>query len=139
MEEAAGVKLEQVDTRQVIEEPRDNPMVVSVQIQGGAAGPTVLSDLGREIGRGGEAIVYESRNGKSVYKAYDGNSATKIPQFAKDEAGWLNKYYYNNNFAQFLIENGKCYIKMPKLEGVPLSEFKPGKLAMKIRGLLSNV
>lgn len=101
------------------------------------AGTTVLSDLGKEIGRGGEAIVYESRDGKSVYKAFDGNNATKIPQFVTNEAGWLNKYY-GDNFARAILENGKSYIKMPKLEGKPLSDFRPRSLPANVADLLAR-
>ncbi|MBT2375456.1 OspG family effector kinase, partial [Pseudomonas fluorescens] len=99
---------------------------------------TVLSDLGKEIGRGGEAIVYESHDGKSVYKAFDGNNATKIPQFVTDETGWLNKYY-GEHFAQVIFENGKSYIKMPKLDGKPLSDFGPRSLPSNVTGLLKRV
>ncbi|MBT2375414.1 OspG family effector kinase, partial [Pseudomonas fluorescens] len=103
-------------------------------------GATVLSDLGKEIDRGGggEAIVYESRDGKSVYKAFDGNNATKTPQFVTDETGWLNKYY-GENFAQVIFEDGKSYIKMPKLDGKPLSDFGPRSLPANVTDLLKRV
>ncbi|WP_124379093.1 hypothetical protein [Pseudomonas synxantha] len=78
------------------------------------------ADLGREIGRGGEAIVYESLDGKNVYKKLNGDgTSTGLLRSLQGEAELLNKYY-GDGFAKAIFEEGHNYIKMKKLDGVSL-------------------
>lgn len=82
--------------------------------------PTVAEDLGPIIGAGGEGTIYESLDGKSVYKEFVDPVRGYIPSYVQIETDCLNTYY-GAGFATAIIEGEQAYIKMGKLDGVALS------------------
>lgn len=124
---------------------RQTPLLVQ-HIQGdqwqrlGARGGSplsVASDLGPEIGRGGEGVVYESLDGKSVYKDFNTKNATRIPDYVTQETDCLNTYY-GAGFAKAVVENGRAYIKMGKLDGVNLAAVERRSLPPEARTWLED-
>ncbi|WP_235437128.1 hypothetical protein [Pseudomonas trivialis] len=97
----------------------------------------VNNDCGREIGSGAEAVLYESRDGNSVYKCYD----TEVESFdinaVRDQADYLNAYY-GEGFAQAFTDMGDAYIKMKKLDGVSLKDLQHNSLPVEVRALLDD-
>lgn len=97
----------------------------------------VKSDIGREIDSGAEAVVYESLDGKHVYKDFGLLSSRPSGIDLASEVNALNRYY-GNGFATSIIEDGRAYIKMGKLDGVPLSKVNKHSLSADVKGLLEQ-
>ena len=104
----------------------------------GAAPMPVAADLGAVIGQGGEGIIYASLDGKSVYKDLGPTSIKPSDKYINTEVVSLNKYY-GEGFARVIIEDGRKYIKMGRIEGVDLSMFKRNGLPPEARSLLDDV
>ncbi|WLH69977.1 hypothetical protein [Pseudomonas sp. FP2309] len=98
---------------------------------------SVKADLGREIGAGAEGTVYESLDGKSVYKDFGPTRWTSAEGRRDMEVVNLNKYY-GEGFAELRVEEGRKYIKMGKIDGVDLSKFEKGSLPPSVRPLLDD-
>ena len=107
-----------------------------VGAQGGNP-PTVLSDLGPEIGRGTEGVVYESLDRRSVYKDLGPTRSDSPPGYALRETASLNQYY-GEGFAKAFVENGRSYIKMGKLDGINLHDIPKRSLPAEVRALLDD-
>ena len=105
--------------------------------RGGSPLP-VKADLGPEIRRGGEGVVYASLDGKSVYKDLGPTRLTSAVGHVDMEVVNLNKYY-GEGFAEVLIDDGRKYIKMRRIEGVDLSQVEKGSLPQSARGLIDEV
>lgn len=103
----------------------------------GGSPQSVVADLGPEIGRGGEGVVYESLDGKSVYKDFNTNNVTRTPDYVTQEAANLNTYY-GDGFATAIVENGRAYIKMGKLDGVNLAGIERRSLPPEARAYLDD-
>ncbi|KAF1033679.1 MAG: Protein kinase OspG [Pseudomonas sp.] len=99
--------------------------------------PSVASDLGPKIGQGGEGIVYESLDGNSVYKDFGTKNRTVLPDYVTAETRCLNTYY-GEGFAVAILEEGRSYIKMKKLDGVCLEDVPKRSLPMQARVLLDE-
>ena len=97
----------------------------------------VNSDCGREIGSGAEAVLYESRDGNSVYKCYDTDVESFDANAVRDQADYLNAYY-GEGFAQAFTDSGDAYIKMKKLDGVSLKDIDHNSLPVGVRALLDD-
>lgn len=119
---------------------RQTPLVVQ-HVQGdqwqrltarGGNGPSVKADLGPVIGGGGESTLYASLDGKSVYKDLHTKAATKIPDYATSEAHCLNTYY-GAGFAEAMVEDGRSYIKMKRLDGIALDDVPKRSLPPVVR------
>lgn len=104
--------------------------------QGGGL-PSVKSDLGPEIGRGGEGIIYASLDGKSVYKDLGPTRLTTAEGHTDMEVVNLNKYY-GEGFAVVMIDEGRKYIKMGRIDGIDLSQIEKGSLPASARSLLDD-
>lgn len=104
--------------------------------QGGGL-PSVKSDLGPEIGRGEEAVIYASLDGKSVYKDLGPTRLTTAEGYTNMEVVNLNKYY-GEGFAVVVIDEGRKYLKMGRIDGVDLSQFEKGDLPARARSLLDD-
>lgn len=124
---------------------RQTPLLVQ-HLQGdqwqrlGARGgnpPSVASDLGPKIGGGGEGTIYESLDGKSVYKDYGPSSMTAADDFVDNETLCLNSYY-GDGFATTILEDGRRYLKMGKLDGVDVNTLARGSLPPEARLLLDD-
>ncbi|MDR0191197.1 hypothetical protein RCO22_19805 [Pseudomonas yamanorum] len=124
---------------------RQTPLLVQ-HLQGdqwqrlGARGgnpPSVASDLGPKIGGGGEGTIYESLDGKSVYKDYGPSSMTAADDFVDNETLCLNSYY-GDGFATTIFEDGRRYLKMGKLDGVDVNTLARGSLPPEARLLLDD-
>ena len=105
--------------------------------RGGSPVP-VKSDLGAKIGQGGEGVIYESLDGKSVYKDFGPTSLTSAEGFVDMEVFNLNKYY-GDGFAKLIVDEGRRYIKMGKIEGVTLNTLEKGSLPVSARSLMDDV
>ena len=130
---------------QIYHNNRQTPLLVQ-HLQGdqwqrlGARGgnpPSVASDLGPEIGGGGEGTIYDSLDGKSVYKDYGPSSMTSADDFVDNETLCLNSYY-GDGFATTIFENGRRYLKMGKLDGVDVNTLARGSLPPEARLLLDD-
>ncbi|WP_438868783.1 OspG family effector kinase [Pseudomonas sp. L1(2025)] len=97
----------------------------------------VKSDIGRKIDSGAEAVVYESLDGKHVYKDFGLLSSRPSGIDLDTEVNALNRYY-GDGFATSIIEDGRAYIKMGKLDGVPLSKVSKHSLSADVKGLLEQ-
>jgi len=74
------------------------------------------------IAGGGEGMVYESRDGKYVYKKFSGfDRENSIPGSIEYEAAGFNTYYGAGS-AEALLEDNQVYLKMIKLDGIPLDK-----------------
>ena len=104
----------------------------------GAAPQSVADDLGEVIGLGGEGVIYASRDGKSVYKDLGPTSIKPPAEYVSMEAISLNKYY-GEGFASVIIEDGRKYIKMGKVDGVDLSKFERNSLPPEARSFMDDV
>lgn len=98
----------------------------------------VNSDCGRVIGSGEEAVVYESRDGASVYKCFDTDVEPFNINAVFKQADALN-LYYGEGFAEAVDSMGRVYIKMKKLDGVSLASFHVKSLPVEVRGLLDDM
>lgn len=98
----------------------------------------VNSDCGREIGSGAEAVLYESRDGASVYKCFDTDVESFDINAVINQADALN-IYYGEGFAEAFTSMGDAYIKMKKLDGVSLASMQPESLPVEVRSLLDDV
>ncbi|UII72994.1 hypothetical protein LVW35_07405 [Pseudomonas sp. HN11] len=107
-----------------------------VGVRGGNR-PSVVADLGPEIGRGEEGIVYASLDGKSVYKDLGPTRLTTAEGYTSMEVVNLNKYY-GEGFAVVVIDGGRKYIKMGRIDGVDLSRIDQGSLPARARSLLDD-
>lgn len=99
---------------------------------------SVADDLGPVIGGGGESVVYASRDGRSVYKDLGPTSLKPSDKYISMEVLTLNKYY-GDGFARTIIEDGRKYIKMGRINGVDLSKFEVNSLPPEARSLLDDV
>jgi hypothetical protein len=97
----------------------------------------VNSDCGREIGSGAEAVLYESRDGASVYKCFDTELESFDINTVMDQADQLNAYY-GEGFAEAFTSMGDAYIKMKKLDGVSLKGVQHNSLPADVRVLLDD-
>lgn len=91
---------------------------------------SVSNDIGGRdpIAGGGEGEVYDSLDGKYVYKKFRGyREYTRIPGSIQSEADNFNAYYGAGS-AKALIENGEIYLKMIKLDGTPLNKITKNTL-----------
>ena len=125
---------------------RQTPLLVQ-HVQGdqwmrlGASGgnsPDVAADLGREIAGGSEGKLYESLDGKNVYKETRSAGHTKVPGYFERQVACLNEYY-GAGFAVSMFEKGRGYIKMKKLPGVSLAQIPPRSLPPQARGALDEM
>lgn len=130
---------------QIYHNNRQTPLLVQ-HLQGdqwqrlGARGgnpPSVKSDMGPKIGGGGEAAIYESLDGKSVYKDYGPSSRTSADDYVDNETLSLNSYY-GDGFATTIFEEGRHYLKMGKLDGVDVETLAKGSLPPEARSLLDD-
>ena len=96
-----------------------------------------MADLGPEIGRGEEGIVYASLDGKSVYKDLGRTRLTTAEGYNDMEVVNLNKYY-GEGFAAVMIDQGRKYIKMGRIDGVDLSQVDQASLPARARSLLDD-
>ncbi|MBC3303598.1 hypothetical protein H0Z09_20920 [Pseudomonas sp. SWRI18] len=103
----------------------------------GGKPPTVADDLGPLIDGGAEGEIYLSLDGQNVYKNFRLNNADKLPDFVTSELECLNKYY-GEGFATALLEDGRAYIKMKRLDGVSLGGVAAGSLPADTRALLDE-
>lgn len=91
---------------------------------------SVADDIGGRprIAGGGEGEIYESLDGKHVYKKYrEINMATSIPGSIYSEAENFNAYYGAGS-AIALLEDNQVYLKMIKLDGIPLDKIEKGSI-----------
>ncbi|MBV7554445.1 RHS repeat protein [Pseudomonas sp. PDM28] len=91
---------------------------------------SVAEDIGGRprIAGGGEGEIYESSDGKHVYKKFKGmNQETSIPGSIESEAESFNAYYGAGS-ATALLEDNQVYLKMIKLDGIPLNEIEKGSI-----------
>ncbi|SIR23156.1 insecticidal toxin complex protein TccC [Pseudomonas sp. B10] len=91
---------------------------------------SIADDIGGRpaIGGGGEGEIYESADGKHVYKKFRGaDKRNSIPGYVKTEAEVFNAYYGAGS-ATALIEDNQSYLKMIKLDGIPLGDIKKGSI-----------
>ncbi|CAH0164457.1 hypothetical protein SRABI89_00852 [Pseudomonas koreensis] len=73
-------------------------------------------------------MIFESADGKHVYKKFTGfNEQNSIPGSIKFEAEGFNAYYGAGS-ATALIEDNQIYLKMIKLDGIPLGDIKKGSI-----------
>lgn len=103
----------------------------------GGSPASVKADLGREIGRGTEGVVYESLDGRSAYKDMGATSSDVPPGYTRNETRALNQYY-GEGFATAILEDGRSYIKMPKLDGVNMAKIEKRSLPPEVRTLLED-
>jgi hypothetical protein len=103
----------------------------------GGSPASVKADLGREIGRGTEGVVYESLDGRSAYKDMGATSSDVLPDYTRHETRALNQYY-GEGFATAILEDGRSYIKMPKLDGVSMAKIEKRSLPPEVRTLLED-
>ncbi|SFS25847.1 hypothetical protein [Pseudomonas sp. NFACC42-2] len=106
-------------------------------IRGGSP-VSVKADLGPQIGQGGEGVVYASLDGKSVYKDLGPTRLTTAEGHIDMQVVNLNKYY-GDGFAEVMIDEGRKYIKMRRIEGVDLSQIEKGSLPPNARTLIDDV
>ena len=99
--------------------------------------PSVKADLGPVIGQGGEGIVYESLDGKSVYKDL-GTTSFKPPAGFQDRETECLNIFYGEGFATTIFEDGHKYIKMGKIDGVDLAHMPQGSLPPTAGSLLDE-
>lgn len=100
--------------------------------------PSVGSDLGRMIGGGSESRLYESLDGVHVYKETRTSGHQKVPDYFERQAQCLNEYY-GEGFAVALFENGRGYLKMKKIDGVPLDAIAPRSLPPQAKAALDEM
>ena len=118
--------------------PQDNdPKQPRLEGTQGAVPTSVKSDIGGKIDSGAEAVIYESLDGKSVYKDFGLLSSRPSGIDLDTEVNALNRYY-GNGFAASIIEDGRAYIKMRKLDGVPLSKVNKHSLSADVKRLLEQ-
>ena len=82
--------------------------------------------------------MYASLDGKSVYKDVGPTRLTSAEGYVDMEVVNLNRYY-GDGFAEVMIEDGRKYIKMGKIDGVDLSRIEKGSLPPEARSLLDDV
>lgn len=104
----------------------------------GGSPVSVKADLGPVIGQGGEGVVYASLDGKHVYKDIGPTTRTSAEGLIIMEVVNLNTYYAEG-FAQVLVEEGRQYIKMGRIEGVDLSQVEKGSLPPSARPMIDEV
>ncbi|MGY2378152.1 OspG family effector kinase [Pseudomonas sp. SDO524_S393] len=99
--------------------------------------PSVLADLGEKIGGGAEGTIYASLDGKSVYKDFGTKAATSVPDYVTSETRCLN-LYYGEGFAEAIVEEGRAYIRMKRLDGVSLESVSERSLPSEVQILLDE-
>jgi len=104
----------------------------------GGSPASVKADLGPEIGRGAEGAVYASLDGKSAYKDMGSTHLTTAQGHIDMAVVNMNKYY-GDDFAVLIVEDGRKYMKMGKIDGVDLSKIEKGSLPPSARSLLDDV
>lgn len=103
----------------------------------GGSPASVKADLGPKIGEGAQGTVYASLDGKSVYKDCGPTRWTTAEGRRDMEVVNLNKYY-GEGFAVLMVEEGRKYIKMGKIDGVDLSQIEKGSLPPSARSLIAD-
>ncbi|QXI19907.1 RHS repeat protein [Pseudomonas hamedanensis] len=91
---------------------------------------SIASDIGDRspIAGGGEGEIYASSDGKHVYKKFKGfQELSSIPGSIKSEAESFNAFHGPGS-AMALIEDNQVYLKMIKLDGIPLGRIKKGAI-----------
>ncbi|MCP1420243.1 insecticidal toxin complex protein TccC [Pseudomonas laurylsulfativorans] len=142
--------LESLGTQPLTREPEKNSLPASIeksmeqlQLEVGANGYNVISvsaDIGDRdpIDGGGYGEIYESKDGRHVYKKYHNvKDAIKIPAYITPEESGFNTYYGSGS-ATAMIENGSAYLKMIKLDGIPLHKIKENTLPAHAADALRN-
>ncbi|WP_223444840.1 RHS repeat domain-containing protein [Pseudomonas sp. BF-R-19] len=132
--------VESLTTQLLTSEPENNRLfepleksMEQLQLAVGANGDNVISvsaDIGDRdpIDGGGYGAIYESKDGRHVYKKFHGvRDAIEIPSYVKPEERGFNTYYGPGS-ATAIIENGSAYLKMIKLDGIPLNRIKENTL-----------
>ncbi|MGF6138544.1 RHS repeat protein [Pseudomonas laurylsulfatiphila] len=132
--------VEPIASQAFTSEPENNSLfkpleksMEQLQLAAGANGDNIISisaDIGDRdpIDGGGYGAIYESMDGRHVYKKYhDVTDAIKIPAYVKPEESSFNTYYGPGS-ATAMIENGSAYLKMIKLDGIPLHKIKENTL-----------
>lgn len=105
-------------------------------LQGGA--PTsIKADLGPVIGGGGEGVVYASLDGKRVYKDFGPTRFTPADNVELAEVEYLNKYY-GDGFARTVVEDGRRYLVMGRIDGVDLAHINKNSLPPDARSLMAD-
>jgi len=105
-------------------------------LQGGA--PTsIKADCGPVIGRGGEGVVYASLDGKRAYKDLGPTRYTPSDNIELSDVQYLNKYY-GDGFARTVVEDGRRYLVMGRIEGVDLAHINKNSLPPEARSLLAD-
>lgn len=99
--------------------------------------PSIKSDLGPIIGRGGEGVVYASLDGKRVYKDFGPTRFKATDHFELSEVEYLNKFY-GDGFARTVLEDGRRYLVMGRIEGVDLTRVQKGSLPPDAGPLLAD-
>ncbi len=102
---------------------------------------SVAEDIGGRphIAGGGEGEIYESADGKHVYKKFKGmNQETSIPGSIKSEAESFNAYYGAGS-ATALLEDNQVYLKMIKLDGIPVNKIEKGSVPQHAARALLNM
>lgn len=102
---------------------------------------SIADDIGGRppIAGGGEGEIYESADGKHVYKKFRGaDKQDSIPVYVKSEAESFNAYYGAGS-ATALIEDNQIYLKMIKLDGIPLGDIKKGSIPASGANALLNM
>ncbi|PHN18941.1 hypothetical protein [Pseudomonas sp. ICMP 460] len=103
----------------------------------GGSPVSVKSDLGPEIGRGGEGTLYASLDGEHVYKDLGPTRLTTAEGYTSMEVVNMNTYY-GDGVAEVIIDEGRKYIKMKKIDGVDLSKIEKGSLPPSARSLVDD-
>ncbi len=88
---------------------------------------SVKADLGPQIGQGSEGVVYASLDGKSAYKDLGPTRLTTAEGHIDMAVVNMNKYY-GDGFAVVMVEDGRKYIKMGRIDGVDLSTLEKKSL-----------
>ncbi|WP_256594874.1 RHS repeat domain-containing protein [Pseudomonas sp. GV085] len=99
---------------------------------------SVLADIGGRdpIAGGGEGAIYESRDARYVYKKfYRFNNLTEVPGSVQYERDMFNAYYGAGS-AKAVIEERQVYLRMIKLDGMPLDNIPKGSLPIKAENAL---
>ncbi|MHC8406693.1 RHS repeat domain-containing protein [Pseudomonas sp. TMB3-21] len=91
---------------------------------------SITDDIGGRppIAGGGEGAIYESSDGKFVYKKFISfDRKNSIPGSVAYEGEMFNQYYGDGS-ATALLEDNQVYLKMIKLDGIPLDDIEKGSI-----------
>ncbi len=117
---------ENISKNQSVEALMENMQLTNSPLQNKSK--SIANDIGDRpaIAGGGEGEIFESASGRHVYKKFRGfENLSSIPGSVKSEAESFNTYYGAGS-ATALIEDGQVYLKMIKLDGIPLGKIIKG-------------